>query len=247
MGTDFKEKAEFKVRVGEFEGPLDLLLDLIEKRRLHISSVSLSQVADEFIEHTKSFEDFPMADSADFILIASALLLIKSKSLLPNLELSREEEESIEDLEKRLELYKNYKEAAKEIAKIFGNFMYFARERRNIEPIFSPTSEITKEAIEEAIQRVLESIPKEVSLPKVSVAKIISLEEMMDRLSERISKGLKMSFKSFSGMGKSEKVEVIVSFLAMLELVKRGAMRVKQDSHFDEIEMESEGVNIPQY
>ena len=97
---------DFKVRVGEFEGPLELLLDLIEKRKLHISDVSLSQVADEFIEYTKSIEDFPIADSADFILVASTLLLIKSKSLLPNLELTVEEEENIGELEKRLALYK---------------------------------------------------------------------------------------------------------------------------------------------
>src|SRR3989344_4019754 len=93
---------DFKVKVGQFEGPLELILDLIEKRKLHISDLSLSQIADEFIEHTKSYEDFPISDSADFILIASTLLLIKSKSLLPNLSLTEEEQESIEDLENRL-------------------------------------------------------------------------------------------------------------------------------------------------
>ncbi len=74
--------SDFKVKVGQFEGPLDLLLELIEKRKLHISDVPLSEVADEFIEYIKSFEEFPIADSADFILVASTLLLIKSKSLL---------------------------------------------------------------------------------------------------------------------------------------------------------------------
>ena len=100
---------DFKVRVGEFEGPLELVLDLIEKRKMHISDVSLSQVADEFIEYIKSFEEFPIADSADFILVASTLLLIKSKSLLPNLQLTEEEQGSIEDLENRLASYKNIK------------------------------------------------------------------------------------------------------------------------------------------
>ena len=98
---------DFKVKIGEIEGPLELILDLIEKRKLHISDVSLSQVADEFIEYIKSFEEFPIQDSADFILVASTLLLIKSKSLLPNLSLTPEEQDNIEDLENRLATYKN--------------------------------------------------------------------------------------------------------------------------------------------
>src|SRR3989344_5879114 len=118
MDTDFKAN-DFKVRVGQFEGPLELLLELIEKKKLHISDVSISQVADEFIEYIKSFETFPTADSADFILIASTLLLIKSKSLLPNLSLTEEEQGSIEDLENRLVIYKKYKELSANLEKIF--------------------------------------------------------------------------------------------------------------------------------
>ncbi len=249
--TKLVVNSKFSVRAGEFEGPLDLLLDLIEKRKLHISQVSLSQVADEFIEHTKSFEDFPIKDSSDFILIASTLLLLKSKSLLPTLELSTEEEQNIEELERRIALYKEYKEASKQIAKIFGNFLYFARDRKQKEVVFNPTAEITLENLKQRLSEVLESIPKPQVLPKISVAKIISLEEMIGRLSERIEKNLKMSFSSFSGRGggasKEDKINVIVSFLAMLELVKRGALRVKQESSFDEIEMETDEVLVPKY
>ena len=121
---------DFKIKIGDFEGPLDMLLELVEKRKLHIKTISLSQVADEFIEHIKSFEEFPMSDSADFILVASTLLLIKSKSLLPNLDLTEEEQVSIEDLENRLALYKKYKELAANIGRMFGNFLYFASERK---------------------------------------------------------------------------------------------------------------------
>lgn len=253
MLEDFNTKAgphtKFSVRAGEFEGPLDLLLDLVEKRKLHVSQVSLSQVADDFIAHTKSFEDFPIKDSADFILIASTLLLLKSKSLLPALELSTEEEQNIEELERRLALYKEYKEASKNISQIFGNFLYFARDSKQKKVVFNPTPEITLENLKQRLFEVLESIPKPQVLPKISVAKIISLEEMIGKLSERIEKGLKMSFSSFSGKSasKEDKINVIVSFLAMLELVKRGALRVRQESSFDEIEMESDVISVPNY
>jgi segregation and condensation protein A len=240
-------ETEFKIKMGEFEGPLELLLDLVEKRKLHINSVSLSQVADEFIEHTRSYESFPIGDSADFILIASTLLLIKSRSLLPNLELSEEEKGSIEDLEARLALYKKYKELAIGINKMFGNFLYFANDSKVQPVIFAPTPEITLASIEKALGDVLKSIPKEESLPKVTVAKIISLEEMMDNLSKRMENSLKMSFRDFSRMGKTEKVNVIVSFLAMLELVKQGLVRVSQQNHFEDIDMEANEVNTPSY
>ena len=74
----------FTVKTQSFEGPLDLLLDLIEKRKLFINDISLVKVTDDFIAHVRQFENLPMAESAHFILVASTLLLIKSKSLLPD-------------------------------------------------------------------------------------------------------------------------------------------------------------------
>ena len=239
---------DFKVKVGEFEGPLEILLELIEKRKLHINSVSLSQVADDFIAYTRSFENFPIADSADFILVASTLLLIKSKSLLPNLDLTEEEKGSIEDLENRLTQYQKYKELSLGIGKMFGNFLYFAKENKNKKPVFAPTPEITLANMKNAIQSVLQNIPKKIEeLPKVVVAKIMSLEEMINKLSVRIQNSLKTSFKDFSGMGKTEKINIIVSFLAMLELVKQGVVRVSQEEHFTDIEIESENIEVPKY
>ncbi len=241
-------ESEFKVQVGQFEGPLELLLDLVEKRKLHISDISLSQVADEFIEYVKSFEEFPVQDSADFILIASTLLLIKSKSLLPNMPLTEEEEVSIEDLENRLAAYKRYKELAAGLQKIFGNFLYFGGERKETRIVFSPTPDITLGSLKAAFSEALRNMPKpEEELPKVKVENIVSLEEMIDRLSEKIEKSLKTSFKEFSNMEKMDRVNVIVSFLAMLELVKQGAVRVSQQNHFADIEIESESVSVPTY
>ena len=247
MLDDFKVN-DFKVRVGEVEGPLELILDLIEKRKLHISDVSLSQVADEFIEYIKSFEEFPIADSADFILVPSTLLLIKSKSLLPNLALTEEEQGSIEDLEKRLAVYKRYKELSAGLGKMFGNFLYFAEEKKKINVVFSPTSDITLASLKSALQEALQNMPAKIEeLPKVVVDKIISLEEMVEKLSKRIKISLRTSFKDFAGMGKTEKVNVIVSFLAMLELVKQGLVRVNQNRHFEDIQIEGESTGIPIY
>jgi len=238
----------YKVKAGEFEGPLDLLLDLIEKRKLHISDVSLAKVADDYIAHVRELGDFPVAESANFILIASTLLLIKSKSLLPTLELTLEEQESVSDLEDRLKKYKRIKELSHHVQELFGkNILFFREPPRDIKPVFSPDEDIKILSILLAIKSVLQNLPKQEKLPQLVVQKIISLEEMIGNLTDRIQHSLKMSFKEFSKAGKVDKVNVIVSFLAMLELVKQGVIQVSQEKQFDDIHMETQELGVPRY
>ncbi len=248
------DELNYMVKTGVFEGPLDLLLDLIEKRKLFINDVSLSQVTDDFIKYIETHEDFPIGESAEFILIASTLMLVKSRSLLPMLELTEEEEGSIEDLQNRLVLYARTKELAQEIKKMFGkNVIFDKTPSKNTIIVFTPDSKTNTNELLLALQRIIESLPKQETIPKAIVRKMINLEETIEKLAERISKNMKMNFTEFKNqlgangkLTQEKKVMVIVGFLAMLELVKRGAIRVTQDSA-GEIEMETESVNIPNY
>ena len=241
-------ESEFQVKTHIFEGPLDTLLSLIEKRKLFINDISLAQVADDYMAHIKSLEDFPMADSANFILIASTLVLIKSKSLLPNLSLTEEEEHNIEDLEERLREYQKYKALSRHLRERFGiNVEYLPLPSREKIVVFTPDKNTTVKRIEEAVRSIILEMPSPEVVPKATVTKVISLGEMIDSLTSRITASMKMSFKDFAGVGKAEKVNVIVSFLAMLELVKRGIITVRQDKHFHDIEIESEMVGTPRY
>lgn len=238
----------FTIKTPVFEGPLELLLSLIEKRKLLINDISLAQVTDDYIAHIRQQANFPIADSAFFILIASTLLLIKSKSLLPTLEITPEEQGNIEDLELRLKMYQRIKELSLHIKERFGKDILFAKtESKNIQPVFSPSPEITAANLVGAMRTILQNLPKHEPVPKAIVRKIVSLEEMIHRLTERVQSNLKMSFKDFSGMGKVEKVNVVVSFLAMLELVKQGMIDVRQDMHFSDIHMETQEVGLPRY
>jgi segregation and condensation protein A len=238
----------FVVKQQAFEGPLDLLLSLIEKRKLFINDISLAKVADDYINHIKQFERFPIADSANFILVASTLLLIKSKSLLPTLELTEEEQGSIEDLENRLRIYQRMKDLSVHLKERFGAHIIFAKNQsRKIVPVFSPDESMTVPNLLAAIRNVLRSLPKTEKLAQVVVKKVISLEEMIENLTGRIKSSLRMSFKDFSNMGKEEKVNVIVGFLAMLELVKQGIIAVTQEKRFDDIHMETKEVGVPRY
>lgn len=238
----------FTVKQERFEGPLELLLDLIEKRRLFVSDVSLAQVADDYIAYVRNLADFPVADSAHFVLVASTLLLIKSKSLLPTLNLTVEEQANVQDLEHRLKMLEKVREASVGVKALFGARFLFSRSERALAPTFSPDADMTADNLFAAVGRVLAHLPKKEFLPKVLVDKVMSLEDMIGSLTERINSSLKMSFRDFSGsVGKAERVHVIVSFLAMLELVKQGVIQVSQERHFDDIQMQTESLGVPRY
>lgn len=255
------DTATFTIKTEVFEGPLDLLLTLIEKRKLFISDISLAKVADDYIEYVKGLESYPIGMTAHFILIASTLLLIKSKSLLPSLALTEEEQGSIEDLEARLKLHKRFKELASGIEKIFGKKIIFSRApNKNIPVVFSPEDDVTPANMLASARAVIASLPKKEVLPKTLVRKIISLEDMIGRLTERVESTLKTSFGDFaktqgktthSGarhtVSREEKVNIIVSFLAMLELVKQGIIDVSQGNLTDDIEIETKNLGVPNY
>jgi segregation and condensation protein A len=242
MSTDFKVKA------GEFEGPLDLLLDLIEKKKLHISQISLAQVADDYVDYLNNHPELPMSDMADFVMIASTLMLIKSIALLPTLELTPEEQSDVEELEKRLQTYQRIKELSLHIKNRFGKQVIYGREQsRQVHPIFSPSPEITLVNIFEVIKRLLASLPIKETVPKATIRKVVSLEEVIDNLTNRIQRALKMRFSDFV-QDKTDKINIVVSFLGMLELVKRGIIRVEQNAHFEDISIETENPNnTPRY
>lgn len=252
-----EQEGTYTVKTSHFQGPLGLLLDLIEKRKLFISDISLSSVADDFISYISSLERFPIAESAQFILIASTLLLIKSKSLLPTLDLTEEEQSSIHDLEERLRLYKQIKDLSVHVKDRFGkNFIFEKNPPKTVQVVFSPDASMTIPALAGAIKGVLANLPKKEHLPNVTVKKVISLEEVIESLTARIQSSLRMNFRDFakanlssqgSGEAREEKITVIVSFLAMLELVKQGIVMVSQEKDFEDIEIQSQNVDVPRY
>lgn len=236
----------YTVRAGTFEGPLELLLSLIEQRKLFVNEISLASVTAEYIGYIKTLTHLPdekrIADTSYFILIAATLILIKSKSLLPNLALTEEETEKITDLESRLKLYQIIKNASIDIKSTFGtHVIFFPRERVWSEPLFSPDTHITTSIMASSIVDVLNNAPKqEISMPEVEVKKVVSIDEMIDNLTARIQTAMNMSFREWSKKGdggtESEvKVHVIVSFLAMLELVREGIINVVQNTSFADI------------
>jgi len=229
---------KYKVRTSSFEGPFSVLLSLVEEKKLHINDLSLAQVTEDFIRHISTVDKADNTEVSSFMIVASTLILIKSKSLLPNLPLSEDEEKDINNLTNRLKLYEIYTNLGEDIRKKFGKSIIFSPlEKRQESVVFLPDSQITKESMMILIDGALGRMPKKEFLPKIEVKKVISIEEMIYNLTERIKKSVTISFKELNGkiVTKEEKINAIVSFLAMLELVREGILSVLQENNFQDI------------
>lgn len=237
----------FTIKTESYEGPFEVLLDLIEARKLLVNDLALASITEDFIQHVRAQEAFPVEETANFIQIAATLLLIKSKSLIPDLILSEEENADVEDLKRRLAAYEKVREAARELAKVYGKMMMVPAGERAPEPLFSPARDLSADALAEALARVLAAREEVEELPEARVKPLVTIEEMMDQLAKRVQSAMTISFKDFAGSNK-EKVEIIVSFLALLELVKQGAVGAEQfDQHGDIRISHTAAASVPRY
>lgn len=235
------------IQQSAYEGPFELILDLIEKRKLSINELSLAQVTDDYIQFVRGQGHFPMEEAAQFIGIAATLLLIKSKSLIPELELSGEEEEDVDDLKKRLTEYERAREGARELSRLFGKNVMMPAGVRAPEVFFAPSRDLTLSNLTDALTAALTALEKaQEKLPEARVRSLVSIEEIMDTLLTRVQKAMTLSFREFSGT-KTDRVEVIVSFLALLELVKQGAVDALQHESFSDIRITDTSAGVPRY
>ncbi len=211
-----------------FEGPLDLLLQLVQKRKLFINDISLAEVTDEFVSHVGDLEE-NMADVSEFLVVAATLLLIKSRSLLPTIDLTDDEEVSIEELEERLRRLAIVHKVREQVREQYGKTVLRPiRPPRLRDAVFAPPSDLNLTAVTVSLARVLQSLPvPEQKTPQARVTKVRRLEDVIIDLAGRVRKNMQLSFREFSGT-KSEKVHVVVNFLALLELFKQNIVHASQ-------------------
>lgn len=227
----------------KFQGPLGILLKLIEQEEMDITEIALAKIADEYLEYIKQAGNIGPEEMADFLVIAAKLLFIKSKALLPYL-ISAEEEEEISELEGQLRMYKTFVEAAAKIAVIAGEkkFLFspivIGRNFRRIKavvPKFSVPKNINTILLQEKFLSLLERLQvKEEALDETRLEPKISIDERIDHIRVLLSQKLRFSFTKFLLKAKS-KTEVIVSFLAVLELAKQRELVFEQEELFSEI------------
>ncbi len=235
----------FAITTPDFQGPLEALLNLIEERKLSISTISLAEVADSYLAYVEKLPGLPLGETAQFVLVASTLLLIKSRALLPTLELSSDERESVQELERRLARYAIVRKSARRLRKEWGTHpLLLARRAPERPAVFSP-AESAIPVIVQAAQKLLALLPKPEKLAEAAVAPVLALEDVIAGLKKRLTTAFKARFSELTRS--RDKHEVIVYFLAMLELVRSGSASVTQDRLFEDITIEAEQVVAPRY
>jgi segregation and condensation protein A len=224
----------YKVSLENFEGPLDLLLQLIEKEELDITQISLAKVTDTFLSYLEKIEEIKPDELADFLVVAAKLLLIKSSLLLPSM-ISSEEE--VTDLVDQLKIYREFLLASKNIQKMINrkNFSY-SREKFPsglVQRNFRLTTKITTSMLKNIFENILQVIISQIKLAQSKIEKVISLKEKIADLINFLNKFAEVKFSQI--VTKSTKAEIVVTFLAILELVKEKTITIYQDGLFEDI------------
>ncbi|PIT89285.1 MAG: hypothetical protein COU27_01145 [Candidatus Levybacteria bacterium CG10_big_fil_rev_8_21_14_0_10_36_7] len=226
----------YKVKLETFEGPLDLLLQLIEQNKLEITEISLASVTEQYLTilHDNS-ENIGAGDLADFLVTATKLLVIKSKALLPYL--IEEEEEDEEDLARQLKIYKEFFEASKRIQRILARKKFgFSRQKffTPKETGFHPPEGLTGVKMKNIFSLVIDDLRPAAELPKNIIRRTINIQEKIQRIRDMIAYEVSVNFKKIL-IDAKDKTDVIVSFLAILELTKQRTITVDQDKIFSDI------------
>lgn len=225
-----------EIKIEQFNGPLDLLLQLIEAQEMDITQIALAAVTEQFLQHVKTIQTVDPTQLADYLSVAAKLLVIKSKAILPTLELDQEEEEIAIDLSAKLLLYKKFKEAAKYLRTLDNRRKQsFGREVSFEEKIsFYPDPGVTADSLRQAILNTLRSLEEINNLPKATVKEAISIQGKINFLQNLLTEKIQTKMSDLIAAAK-DKTEVIVTFLALLELIKQRILTVEQEQIFSEI------------
>ncbi len=224
------------VKVQQFEGPLDLLLQLIEQQELKVTDIALAQVTEQFLGYVRQLESVDPTAVADYLAVAARLLVLKSKAILPTLEVDSDQEESAESLAEQLVLYRQFKEVAKAVRAAEARQQQgFARQLTFEERVhFFPDPAVTPALLHRSVLKVLEDLRELDNLPKARVREAISIQQKIEHLRSTITRQVETRLSDLLGSAKS-KGEAIVTFLALLELIKQRVLSASQETLFTEV------------
>lgn len=219
-----------------FSGPLGLLLELIEQKDLDITKVSLANVTEDYVRRIEE-QEVPTEELADFLVIAAKLIYIKSRAILPDDEI--EVEADVDSLAAQLRLYREFVEAADHIEILFGNTdvgLSRPRVKQEVQSKFSPAENATVGSLAHAFGRLQKRLEPFFALRQESIKRVVSVQQRIYDIQQAIKSRATMTFRDITSHATS-KVDVVVSFLALLELMKQQVINVTQSSAFGDIEL----------
>lgn len=235
------ETSKYAIRLENFEGPLDLLCHLVDKNKMDINQVNISEITDQYISYINVMTELNLDITSEFVLMASTLLYLKSKSLLPN-QIEDEEELTEEQLIQKIIEYKKYKEITKKLRELYD--IYSKRfyklpdkiklENRKLEENYS--SELISTAYKDLIERNDLKVNKHSgNMAQIAIGESVTIASKVKDIFKELLKKPQFIFNKLCSLNKYNKIETVVAFNGILELTRRNKIEAEQEKLFGDI------------
>lgn len=244
------ETKKYSIKIDNFEGPLDLLCYLIDKNKMNIYDVNLSDITEQYIEFLNAMEEMNLEIASEFLVMASTLLYLKSKKLLPKQE-EEEEEITEEELIRRIIEYKKFKEISKTLKenyKIYANRFYKGQEeiklpKQKIEKDYDPEKipEVYRLLVERNSVKINQNAK---NIEKIALVDKYTVSEKVREMYKILAKQKKFIFNKLFAINKKEKQEVVTAFSGLLEMSRRNKVETSQEELFGDIVVEEKKKQI---
>lgn len=235
---------KYAIKIENFEGPLDLLCHLIDKNKMDIYDIKISEIADQYIEYINKAEEMNLDITSEFLVMASTLLYIKSRGLLPKQE-QEEEEMTEEQLIARIIEYKKYKEIA---TKLKENYLKYSNRLFKLpEQIELPKQKLEKEYTKEVIPEIYDGIIQKnknklnqnaENIKKIAITDTYTVSSKVKEMFRELIKKPKFVFNKLYTLSRCNKVEIVTAFTGLLELTRRDKVIATQEELFGDIIVE---------
>lgn len=235
---------KYAIKIENFEGPLDLLCHLIDKNKMNIYDIKVSEITDQYIDYINEMEEMKLEVTSEFLLMASTLLYMKSKGLLPNQE-EEEEELTEEQLIQRIIEYKKYKEITK---KLKDNYQEFSNRlfklRENIElPKQTLEKEYTKDLLPEVYANLVEKNKNRLNknaenIKRIAITDTYTVASKVKEMFKELLRKPRFIFSKLYTLSNCNKMEVVTAFTGLLELTRRSKVTATQEKLFGDIVVE---------
>lgn len=238
------ETNKYAIKIENFEGPLDLLCHLIDKNKMNINDIKLTEITEQYIDYINKMEEMNLEVTSEFLVMASTLIFLKSKSLLPK-DNEEEEEISEEELLRRIIEYKKYKEITKTLRTMYDeNAVRFYKLADQIKlPKQKLEREYDKQTIIETYENIIRANNEKVNenasnIEKIAITDKYTVASKVKEILKELVNRPKFIFNALFSLNKCEREEVVTAFSGLLELSRRSKVTTNQDKLFGDISVE---------
>lgn len=244
------ETNKYAIKLENFEGPLDLLCHLIDKNKMDIYDIRISEITDQYIEYIKAMEEMNLEITSEFLIMASTLLYIKSKNLLPS-QADEEKELSEEELIRRIIEYKKFKEISKVLKGYYeeNNKRIFKKPDKIELPKQDIEKEYSKEIIIDLYKQIIDKNATRLNknaknIEKIAITDTYTIADKVKVMYKELIKKKKFKFNQLFSRNKCNKKEIVTAFIGLLELSKRSKVITEQAHIFGDITVEKNNKNV---